>query len=385
MRLGSIVYTNYSPYENSGKILDYLNETFTYVFHFSIGFYNLHNKKNYNRLLIFKNGQLIDEKHLFQLPIPESLTFLLLPIRSLINLGELVIYSFWLKRKYGKIDYIFTVNAFIAWIGINLKYFGVVRKTIFWVWDYYPPIHPSKVVMLMRFIYWQFDRISSFSDQVAFVNHRLLNLRKDLGIYKLNAKHPIIPIATDYLPYRPRGRPKKVVYAFIGVLKMSQGPGIVFDHSKALSETFGSFGYEIIGSGPDEVKLKAQAKKSKVKATFHGYLEGESFNEVLLRSTIGIATYLPDPTNVNYFGDPGKIKRYICLGLPVICTDVLEFSQKVGKAKAGIVIKHDDPGALIEATQKIMADYSFYSENAYRLSQTQYYRKIYPKMFAFEN
>lgn len=380
-RLGNIVYTNYSPYENSGKILDYLLENFTYVFHFSIGFHNLKNKKDYNRLLIFNNGKLENEYVLFQLPIPKSLVFILLPIRSVINFLQIVGYSVWLKYKCKTIDIYFTVNAFIAWIGNLLRGLGVVEKTVFWVWDYYPPIHPNKIIMLMRYIYWQFDKSSSYSNRVAFVNHRLLNLRKDLGIYDRNARYPIIPIATDNLPYVNRKKTNKVVFGFIGVLKKNQGPGIVFDHSQSLTKKLKSFQYEVIGSGPDDEYLKNRAKETGVQTKFYGYLEGESFNQVLNRCTIGLATYIPDPSNVSYYGDPGKIKRYISLGLPVICTDVLEFSREIEKSKAGIIINYDDSKAFVAATKKIMSRYSFYSKNAYNLSQKYYYKKIYPEMF----
>lgn len=381
--MSSIVYTNYSPYENSGKILDYLLENFTDVFHFSIGFHNLSNKKNYNRLLIFKNGKLKKEFTLFQLPVPSFLVFVLLPLRSLINFIQIVVYSIWLKHTYKKIDIYFTVNAFIAWIGNILRRIGVVNKTIFWVWDYYPPIHENKIIMLMRYIYWQFDKASSYSDKVAFVNHRLLNLRKDMGIYERNVKHLIIPIATDKLSYIKNKNSKKIIFGFIGVLKKNQGPGIVFEHAHALKKKIKDFSYEIIGSGPDEEYLKMRAKETEVKTKFHGYLEGESFNEVLRKCTIGIATYIPDPSNVSYYGDPGKIKRYISLGMPVIGTDVLEFSKEIGKSKAGIIVDHDDSKAFVDATIKIMARYNFYSKNAYKLSQKHYYKKIYPEMFTF--
>lgn len=381
----SIVYINYSPYENSGKILDYLLENFTNVFHFSIGFHNLKNKKNYNRLLIFRNGKLERELFLFQLPIPQSLIFLLLPIRSIINFFQIVSYSIWLKSKYKRIDIYFTVNAFIAWIGNLLRGTGIVEKTVFWVWDYYPPIHENKIIMLMRYIYWQFDKVSSYSDKVAFVNHRLLNLRIDLGIYSQKVSHPIIPIATDYFPKPERRDAKDVVFGFIGVLKKIQGPGIIFDHSKELLKGFKSFKYEVIGSGPDENYLKIMAKRSKTKTTFYGYLEGETFNQILKNCTIGIAMYVPDPTDVSYYGDPGKIKRYISLGLPVICTDALEFSKEIEKENAGIIVDYDDADAFVAATKKIMARYSFYSNNAYKLSQKYYYKKIYPEMFDLDS
>ncbi len=380
----NIVYINYSPYENSGKILDYLLENFSYVFHFSIGFHNLKNKRNYNRLIIFKNGIQEKEYTLFQLPIPSSLVFVLLPIRSLINFVQIVGYIVWLKSKYKKINIYFTVNAFIAWIGNLLRGLGIVEKTVFWVWDYYPPIHENKIIMLMRLIYWQFDKKSSFSDNVAFVNSRLLDLRKNMGIYPRVANYPIVPIGTDKLPFTPKKNTKEVVYGFIGVLKIFQGPGVIFDHSKELFKEIKNFRYEVIGSGPDEEYLKKRAIETKVKAKFYGYLEGESFNNVLNKCTIGIAPYVPDPNNVSYYGDPGKIKRYLSLGLPVICTDALEFSKQIEKHKAGVMVDYNDSKGFALATKKIMANYSFYSRNAYKLSQSQYYKKIYPQLFDFD-
>jgi len=56
----SIVYVNYSPYENSGKILDYILENFQYVYLFSIGFHNLVNKRSYNNLTVYKDGKYIE-------------------------------------------------------------------------------------------------------------------------------------------------------------------------------------------------------------------------------------------------------------------------------------------------------------------------------------
>ena len=64
----SIIYVNYSPYENSGKILDFLVENFEKVFLFSLGFHQLGKKKQYNRLLIYINGKLREQKSLIQIP-----------------------------------------------------------------------------------------------------------------------------------------------------------------------------------------------------------------------------------------------------------------------------------------------------------------------------
>lgn len=379
----TIIYVNYSPYENSGKILTFLLDNFENVYLFSLGFYSLKNKKKYNKLLIYQKGNLKKEHTLLQIPMPVKLFFILLPFRSIITLAQIIFYSLWLRSRYGNIELYFTVNAFTAWIGSILKKMHIVDKTIFWVWDYYPPIHENKIIMLMRYIYWQFDKISSYSNRVAFVNSRLLDLRKDIGIYQITAKHPIVPIGTDKLSYKQNKNFQTLTFGFIGVLKKSQGFDIVFKNADALSKKFSDVSYEVIGSGPDEEYFKKIAKKYSIKTTFYGYLEGESFNDVLKKCTIGIATYIPDASNVSHYGDPGKIKRYLSLGIPVIATNVLEFSKEIKKSKAGIIIDYNNPGAFIDAVNNIMTEYAEYSKNAYKLSQKYYYKKIYPQMFDF--
>lgn len=378
----TLIYVNYSPYENSGKIMDYLLENFKNVCVFSIGFYSLANKKSYNQLSVYSDGELQKIYSLFQLPIPPKLVFVLIPLRSAITFLEIIIYSIWLKYKFKKIHIYFTVNAFTAWVGGILKAFGVIDKTIFWVWDYYPPIHENKFIMLMRYVYWQFDKISSHSDLVAFVNHRLLNLRKDIGIYPKNSKYPIVPIGTDKIPYINLAKEnKKIVLGFIGVLKKSQGLELIFNNDKLLLSKFLKIKFEIVGSGPDENYFKSKAKKSKIESKFYGYLEGDSFNEVLRKCAIGIATYKPDASNVSQYGDPGKIKRYLSLGIPVITTDIIEFAKEIEDSGAGVIIDYNDKDQLIGAIKKITSRHSYYSRNAYKLSQKFYYKKIYPQMF----
>jgi glycosyltransferase involved in cell wall biosynthesis len=349
----------------------------------------LKNKKSYNRLMIYKKGKLQKEYLLFYIPIIQKFVFLLLPIRSVIFLVEVFIYSIYLKHKFRKLDVYFTPNAFTAWIGNFMKGFGIVEKTVFWVWDYYPPINENKIIMFMRYVYWQFDKISSHSDRVAFVNKRLLDLRCDLGIYSHDkiSDYPIVPIGTDRIAYKyskVKGKKGKILFGFIGVLKKSLGPEIIFDHASALKAEFSDMGYEVVGSGPDEEYFKARAKKSRITTTFYGYLEEDMVNDVLKKCTIGIATYKPEESSVSQYGDPGKIKRYLSLGIPVITTNVLEFAKEIEKHKAGIVINYKNKYELVAAIKKIMARHAEYSRNAYLLSQKYYYKKIYPQMFGFK-
>ena len=379
-QLRSIIYVNYSPYENSGKILDYILENFTHVFVISLGFHQLRNKKNDNTLTIYTNGKKEKEFFFFRLSVHPRFVFLLIPIRSIITIFQIVLLSLFLKIKFGTIDIYFSVNAFTAWIGNILRAMGVVKKTIFWVWDYYPPIHKSKIITLMRSIYWQFDQWAIESSKVVFVNQRLLDLRKSMGLIAPHITYPIIPIGTEIIKIAIVSKTKnQPVFGFIGVLKKSHGFGIVFDHAAQLLREFPTLRYEIIGSGPDEEYFKKKALKSKIPTQFYGYMEGESFNDVLRMCTIGIATYIPDPSNVSPFGDPGKIKRYISLGIPVIVTNVIEFAGMIDKTKSGVVIDYNNPDEFVPAVRKILANYDIYQKNALMLAQSFYYRRLYKR------
>lgn len=378
----SIIYVNYSPYENSGKTLDFLLNNFSHVFLISLGFYYLGTKQKSNLLTIYRRGKVERRYSLYQIPIPPKLVFFFLPLKSIINLLHLLFWGWRLRERYGPIDIFFSVNAYTAWVGNILKRLGFVKKTIFWVWDYYPPIHQSKIVTLMRAIYWQFDKWAIDSDRVVFVNQKLLNLRKAMGLIPQEATYPVVSIGTDrFRVDLAKKDTRTVVFGFIGVLKKSQGFGIVFDHAKEILREFPSARYEIIGSGPDEDYYRQKAKYSMIPTTFHGYIEGDTFNEILSRCTIGIATYVPDQSNVSHYGDPGKIKRYLSLGIPVIATDVFELSAEVRQARVGVIIDSHDDYAFIKAVRTIMRAYPTYAQNALNLAQKFYYKKIYLALF----
>ena len=78
-RKGSVIYVNYSPYENSGKLQDFLLENFSNVFAFSIGHHNLGKAQYTNKLSIFKDSKFKRDFHLYFLPVSNVTVFLCLP------------------------------------------------------------------------------------------------------------------------------------------------------------------------------------------------------------------------------------------------------------------------------------------------------------------
>lgn len=381
----TIVYVNFSPYENAGNILDFLIDGFSNVIVFSFNFHRLGINQKPGALQIFKNGKLITSHPLFQVSFPPPLVFLLLPFSSMVILLQLIWYGTRLKKKYKKIDIYFTVNAYTAWIGNMLRALGLVEKTVFWVWDYYPPLHENKLVSLMLWLYWQFDKVGSKSDRLVFLNKRLQDLRKDIGLLPRETIYPIVPIGTDPIKKTTRKNPNatSVILGFLGVIKKTQGLDLIFDNANQMMKFFPNIRLEIIGSGPDEAYFKKRAQKTSLSIRFYGFVPDEKdIKKILTKCTIATALYLPEKSNVSNYTDNSKIKDYLSFGLPVITTNIPS-AEEVKKKKAGIVVNYNKPQEFIDAISTIISDYKSFHENALNLSKKYYYKKIYPELFRF--
>jgi glycosyltransferase involved in cell wall biosynthesis len=378
----NIVYVNFAPYENAGNILDYLSENFSTVISFTFNFHKISEGSHQSRLSIYKNKRTVYECRLFQTPTNAPVAFILLPLRSIIIFAQLFFHLMRLREKFGPYSMYFTVNAFTAWSGNILRSFGIVQKTIFWVWDYYPPIHDDAIVRFMRFLYWQFDiPATKQADRVVFLNKRLIHLRKTLGILPKNISYPVVGIGTRPVSKIQKKTKRPVTLAFIGVVKKSQGLDLVYKSAALLAKRYSGISLHIIGGGPDIAHYKKLASTSPLKTVFHGYIQNDkNVNAILKRCHIGIAPYVPDKANVTYYSDPSKIKRYIEIGLPVITTNVFDFSKEISRSGAGIVIPYHAE-KFVNAVNQLMQKYSSYQPHSLMLANKYRYKKYYKALF----
>lgn len=377
----SIIYVNYSPYENAGRILDYLLEKFDNVFLFSIGFHKLGRKKIFNKLTFFHKGKIKEEKFFYHFVAPENLVYYLIPIRSFLNISQIFFRSIKLWIQHGKVDVFFTVNAFNTMVGMVLQKLGVVKKNVFWVWDYYPLNHPNLIIRLIRTVYWELDKLATKADRVVYLNSRLAKVRKTAGVIPKRSKVVTFPIGVGDLEPKKGKDKKKIRIGFLGVLKKSQGIDMLFDSARTLSEDLGKVSFEIVGSGPDEGYYRRSARGKDVEFRFHGYVSEKKISEILGKCLIGVAPYIPEDSNVSRFGDPAKVKRYLELGLPIIITPVFEFSKELEKSGAGLVVNYGDAEAFSNAVKKIINNYSTFVKRARNLQKKYYYKDVYKRLF----
>ena len=320
---------------------------------------------------------------MYHLYVPAEYVFILLPLRSVINLFQILWQCIKLRKEYGNLDIYFTMNGFAAWIGLLLRKFGMVDKTIYWVCDYYPLIHKDKAIQAIRWLYWQFEKRTTASDKLTFHNNRIADVWKKNKLLPKDYKATLIPVGTARIlgNFTKSNNKKRIRFCFLGVLKKSMGLDYIFDSAELLSKTFPEIVVEIIGPGPDEKYFKKRAKNTPLQFNFYGYLSEDKIDKIISRSSIGIAPYMPDPSNVSYYADSAKMKKYISLGLPVIATKIHEFAEEVERSHAGIMVHYGDSKQLIEAVYKVNSSYSTMRRNVRKLNNKYYYRNIYPKMF----
>lgn len=374
----SIVYVNFAPYDNAGRILDYLTDNFSIVLHFSFDHLRL-KKGRRSKLTLYKDGKLLFSKNLIWL---RTYPFFLFPSLPFVALA-IILQTFWYVLKFriqlGKFDYFLTVNAFTAWIGNTLRFLQLVKKTIYWVWDYFPPNYPDIRLRLARQVYWRFDKPSrDYSNVVVYLNKHLESVRQEKTKSK---KTSIIPIGTNPTKHTTDAK-NSIIIGHLGMLKHGQGLDLVFDNLKELKELFPKIKLEVVGSGPEEDHFKERAKKFPGLVKFYGYVETDDDVDNIMRNwSIGIATYMPIEWSEHYWTDPSKIKAYLNQGLPVITTNVPEFAKEINKSKAGIIVDYYNNREFCNAVTKIMRERKSYVKNALKLAEKYNYKTLYSKIF----
>lgn len=75
---------------------------------------------------------------------------------------------------------------------------------------------------------------------------------------------------------------------------------------------------------------------------FTGFIDDHrKLEEMLAGAWVGVAPYRDDVSSFSRYADPGKVKAYLCLGLPVVMTSVPPIAKAIGAQECGIVTAAD--------------------------------------------
>ena len=263
------------------------------------------------------------------------------------SIFEFLLLIAWIFKTRQKYDLYIGVDNLNAIQGLILKKLGKVKKVVFYTIDYFPTRFENK---FLNWIYHTIDRICvENADETWNVSSKMVAAREK--IYRVSQKarnrQYEVPIGIWYNHSRPKNFAKidKKKLIFVGHLLPYMGVDLVIKTLPRLVKDFKGVKLEIIGDGEERQNLINLAKKHGVgdKVKFYGWIrERKQLEKIISDGAVGLATFntkILDEKVKN--ADPGKIKDYMQVGMPVITTNAVSTADRIVKAEAGVLIDYD--------------------------------------------
>ncbi len=247
---------------------------------------------------------------------------------------------------------------------------------VYWIADYYPPIN-----LTMKL----YERLKKFY-------HDGLSYKIYLGdgVNKImNGKIVSTETCKTILwGVKPKSIHRDFVKAnrtilFVGVIRSNVGLEVVYEFLKANP----TYDLKVIGICNDELYKKHQEMIKYHDIAKRVYFPNRFFfddklNELSKKCFVGVALYAIDNTSTIYYADPGKIKAYTEMGLPVIMSRTSSIAPYIKKFKAGEVIDRNAE-SLYAAIAKIESNYKEYLDSLKKFNKYFYYETYYARKFKF--
>lgn len=299
-------------------------------------------KIKYNLLRVYRNGIKVKEKRLWS------------------SENRLLFYVAWYLQYWQALLTYFDNKEKIVVVSFHpISFFGsFLQKRLrnitfaFWLGDYFPPVNIFLKLfeMIKRYYHRKISPRYYLSDRLnKMYNGKLIHTTDARtvmwGVKAKNLRHAYTDKTTSLL--------------FVGLIKESQGLEQIF---KFLS-THSRYYLNIVGVCEKSLYLKylnVMKQYSIEKQVFFPnkfYLDKE-LDSLSISCQVGVALYDTGKINSTYYADPGKIKAYLEMGLPVVMSDTSVVANFVRRFHCGEVIETSEqlPGALY----KIASNYAHY-------------------------
>jgi glycosyltransferase involved in cell wall biosynthesis len=269
-----------------------------------------------------------------------------------------------------------------AFAGLILKRIGFVKKLIFYSIDYSP----------FRFKNALVNSIYHFAERYVIKNSDYIwsiSTKDEEAMIKEGAipeKSCLVPPGIDF---EEVNRSKQPVFdrhrlVFIGNLSFEKGVQLIIKCMPELKKIDPQVSFLVVGTGPYEKELRSLSQQLKLdNVIFTGHIHNQAKVLRLMQSCgIGVAPYVPLKNVYSYYAFPMKVIEYMSYGLPVIITNVPQFSSKVQESNAGMVINYDKE-SFVKVASKLLLDDEFFflcRKNALRFSRSFDYQDIFGKV-----
>ena len=328
---------------------------------------------------IFKDNKKI--KH-FELPRSQK-------IGPLNFIFDTVLTFLWVAARFKKYDVFIGANNLNAFTGLILKKFGIVNRVIFYSMDFSLDRFKNRLLNkiyhgIEKYAIENSDDLWNVSPGIAYARQKYMQINPK--------KYPqkIIPtgVWNGIVKPLPFGKLKNHQLFFIGHLLEKQGVQIVLEAIPRIVKMMPNFKFIIVGSGEYKKNLEELTSRLNIGkyVKFTGIIQDHrKVHEIMRESACGIAPYKPEndkTKNFTYYGDPGKIKDYLNMGLPVILTDVPHNAKDLEKYGCAVIISYSKE-SVAKAIIKILKNKSNlkqYRKKAFKKAKDFDWHKIFKEV-----
>lgn len=304
----------------------------------------------------------------------------------LLYFKELTLTLLWIFFQGRKIDLYIGSDGYSAYMGLILKKLGKVNKVILYTIDYVPNRFKNP---FLNYLYHFFDRQCLKECEIIWNVSPAMEIARE-EVKGLNRKkfspQITVPLGVwyDRIPRLKLSEKSNSSLIYMGHLIEKQGVDLIISSLAYIHKKNPEVKLTIVGTGSQEENLKQLVKKKKLQkiVDFKGYVKSHrEVEEIISKSTVGLAMYKPVPENFTYFADPGKLKNYLAAGLPVVLTNVPPIAKDLEKNKCAILSEYD-PKQLAEKLLKLINDrkmLELYSKNAISFAKHYDWNDIFKK------
>ena len=247
---------------------------------------------------------------------------------------------------------------------------------LYWIGDYFP----DKSLVIRAF-----ERLKRFyHDRVPFTYYLsdVINRKLNVGTLRDEPAHRTLMWGMRRFPMPDAGEAmaKSKRLLFVGLVRDGQGIENVLDFLAGNPD----FTLSIVGvaaNGYEETVGRMIAERQLSDRVYfpNRFHSQNELLEIAGKSLAGLALYSLGEENFTHYADPGKVKAYLEMNLPVVMTRISEVVPFIEKFRAGVVVDGmEDVGA---AVRKIADDYPAYGEGVRRFNEHFEYTRLYAEAF----
>lgn len=266
--------------------------------------------------------------------------------KPLLYVKDMIYTCLWCLKYEGLWDIFFGVDNISVLVALFLKKLGKVKKVVYHTIDYYPNRFQNK---FLNWLYFQFDKVCvKFADETWNVSAAMVEAReKKMGMKReIFSRQYTVPMCVWV--YKVKRKPfskinkKKIVYR--GSLVDIMGVDLIIKAMPQIIKAMPDVVLEIFGDGVARGALEEEARKLNVSehVKFYGWIrERKRLEELMSDGALGIATFntkILDEKIEN--ADPGKVKDYMLMGMPVVATKAVSYYKEIQKLRVGLVIDY---------------------------------------------